>query len=71
MGAGLNTKEVYKYQRRQPEKTLLFRIIETYWPLFIKEQARVNKKLPLFIHQELWPFHVSVEAFARVARGDE
>lgn len=52
MVAALNTTQVYKYQRRQPKKTLLYRMIEAYWPLFIKEQARVNKKLPLFIHQE-------------------
>jgi hypothetical protein len=52
MIAGLTTKEAYRYQRHQPEKTLLYRTIETYWPHFIVEQAKVGKKLPLFIHQE-------------------
>jgi hypothetical protein len=47
-----NTNDAYAYQRRQPEKTLLYRTIETYWPMFVIEQARVGKKLPLFIHQE-------------------
>jgi hypothetical protein len=42
----------HAYQRRRPEKTLLYRTIEAYWPLFVVEQARVGKKLPLFIHQE-------------------
>src|SRR3989344_2925108 len=30
MAAELNTKEIYKYQRRQPENSLLHRTIETY-----------------------------------------
>ncbi len=52
MAAGLTTKEAYRYQRHQPAKTLLYRTIETYWPRFIVEQAKVGIKLPLFIHQE-------------------
>src|SRR3989344_322098 len=52
MVAVRNSIQTYKYQRRQPEKTLLYRTIESHWPLFIQERARVNKKLPLFIHQE-------------------
>jgi hypothetical protein len=47
-----NTSDAYTYQRRQSEKSFLYRTIETYWPLFVTEQARVGKKLPLFIHQE-------------------
>ena len=47
-----NTNDAYVYQRRQPEKTLLYRTIETYWPMFVIEQARVGKRLPLFIYQE-------------------
>lgn len=52
MAAVFNIKQTCKYQRRQPEKSLLYRTIETYWPILVTEQARVNKKFPLFIHQE-------------------
>lgn len=46
----------YTYKRHRPEETVLYRAVETYWPLFVKEQARVGKKLPLFIHREFEEF---------------
>ena len=44
------------YQRRRPERSLLYRTVQTYWPIFVKEQKRVGKTLPLFIHDEFQNF---------------
>jgi hypothetical protein len=52
MPSARNTNDAYAYQRRRPEKALRYRTIETYWPMFVIEQARVGKKLPHFIHKE-------------------
>jgi len=51
-------KQVYpvKYQRRRPELNLFYRTVETYWPIFIREQKRVSKTLPLFIQDEFEKF---------------
>jgi hypothetical protein len=32
------------YERHRPEQGLFYRIIETYWPIFVREQARVEKR---------------------------
>ena len=46
--AGSRDKEtgVYRYQRHQPEKTLLYRIIEHYYPEFIAYLAKQGPVLP-------------------------
>ncbi len=45
-----------KYQRRQPEQNLLYRIVQTYWPIFVHEQKRIGKILPLFVQDEFYNF---------------
>jgi len=51
-------KQIYpeKYQRRRPELNLLYRTVETYWPIFINEQKKVGKTCPLFIQDEFSKF---------------
>jgi hypothetical protein len=41
-----------KYHRRHPESGLLFRVVETYWPMFLREQERVGRNIPAFIKDE-------------------
>lgn len=41
-----------KYSRRHPEEGLLYRIVEAYWPLFLREQERVGRNIPIFIKDE-------------------
>ena len=40
------------YTRHRPEKNLLYRTVQTYWPLFLKEQSRLGKSIPHFIRDE-------------------
>ena len=41
-----------KYSRRHPEQGLLYRTVETYWPLFLREQEKVGRSIPIFIKDE-------------------
>lgn len=41
-----------KYERRHPEGGLLHRVIDTYWPIFLQEQERVGRNVPVFIKDE-------------------
>jgi hypothetical protein len=41
-----------RYQRHRPEESLVYRTIETYWPVFLNEKRRVGKILPPYIHDE-------------------
>ena len=45
-----------KYQRHHPENNLVYRTVQTYWPLFLQEQKKVGKTFPHFIHDELEDF---------------
>lgn len=51
-------KQIYptKYQRHHPENNLLYRTVQTYWPVFVREQKKAGKTLPLFIHDEFEKF---------------
>lgn len=42
----------FQYQRRRPEESLLYRTIQTYWPIFLKEQEKAGKYIPHFINDE-------------------
>ncbi len=42
--------------RHYPERGLVYRTVETYWPIFLQEQARVGKTLPIFIRDEFEKF---------------
>ncbi len=44
------------YKRRLPQEGLFYRLVETYWPIFLREQARVGKTLPIFIRDEFEKF---------------
>jgi len=51
-----NNTLLARYSRHRPEKGLLYRTVETYWPIFLREQARVGKTLPIFIREEFEKF---------------
>ena len=44
------------YQRHQPETETLYRTMQSYWPVFVREQSRVGKTIPKFIHDEFQKF---------------
>ncbi len=52
MSAVQNNAFKANYSRRHPERGLLYRTVETYWPIFLQEQQRVGKTLPIFIKDE-------------------
>lgn len=54
--AALNNTLTGLKSRHHPERGLLYRTIETYWPIFLREQARVGKTLPIFIKDEFEKF---------------
>lgn len=41
-----------KYSRRHPEQGLLYRTVEAYWPMFLREQEKVGRNIPIFIKDE-------------------
>jgi len=41
-----------RYQRHQPEKTLLYRIVEQHYPAFLAHQEAEGKTLPDYVQQE-------------------
>ena len=41
-----------KYLRRHPEQGLLYRTVEAYWPIFLREQEKVGRNIPIFIKDE-------------------
>ena len=40
------------YQRHQPEKTLLYQIIEKHYPLFVTHMAQPDRPLPDYVQRE-------------------
>ena len=56
MAAAVNNALTAKYLRHRPEQGLLYRTVETYWPLFLREQERVGRSLPIFIKDEFEKF---------------
>ena len=42
----------FSYERHQPEATLLYQIIEEYWPCFQTELDRQGNSLPHFVANE-------------------
>ncbi len=55
------------YSRHHPERGLLYRTVETYWPIFLREQERVGRQLPIFIKDEFEKFlHCGIAEFGFV-----
>ena len=52
MAAAVNNALIVKCRRRHPERDLLYRVVQTYWPLFLQEQERTGKTIPIFIKDE-------------------
>ena len=52
--AGCRNKEngAYRYQRHQPENTLLYRIVERYYPEFTAYLAEQGASLPRYVERE-------------------
>lgn len=42
----------FKYERHQPEGTLLYKIIEEHYPLFVSHLAEQGRVLPTYVQQE-------------------
>ena len=42
----------YRYQRHQPEKTLLCQLVSIYYPAFTEYLAREGKLLPDYVQRE-------------------
>jgi len=42
----------YRYQRHQPEKTLLYQPVSSYYSAFTKYLAREGKLLPNYVQRE-------------------
>ncbi len=42
----------YRYQRHQPEHTLLYQIVEQHYPLFVTHIARQGRPLPGYVQRE-------------------
>ena len=41
-----------RYQRHRPEQTLLYRIVEEYYPAFAGHLAEQGRQLPDYVHRE-------------------
>ncbi len=52
MAIAHNIKNPVSYRRRHPEKSLLYRTVETYWPVFRKSQEKSGRNFPNFIKEE-------------------
>ena len=42
----------YTYQRHQPEQTLFYQLIETYYPKFLSYLENHGRSLPNYVHEE-------------------
>ena len=40
------------YERHRPEATLLYELVEQYYPVFLEHVERDGRGLPNFVHQE-------------------
>ena len=45
-----------RYQRHQPEQTLLYQLVEKYYPAFLQHQAAEGRSLPAHVQQEFSDF---------------
>jgi len=45
-----------RYQRHQPEQTLLYQLVDKYYPAFLQHQAAEGRSLPDFVQQEFTDF---------------
>ena len=41
-----------RYRRRRPEQTLLYQLVEQYYPVFAERLRREGRCLPVFVHRE-------------------
>lgn len=46
------SSDVGNYQRHRPEKTLLYRIVEEYYPAFAMYVSTQDRELPGYAHRE-------------------
>ncbi len=57
------------YQRRQPEKTVLYQCIQEHLPAFLSQAAAADRPVPRFVQKELEAYlrcGLLEEGFARV-----
>ena len=45
-------RDAGRYQRHRPEQTLLYRIVDEYYPAFTAHLAEQDKDLPDYVHRE-------------------
>ena len=46
----------HQYRRYRPENTLLYRVVEQYYPEFAELMRRQGRQLPTFVHREFVDF---------------
>lgn len=49
-------EDVGRYQRHRPEQTLLYQIVDEYYPAFAALMAGQGKELPGYVQRELEEF---------------
>jgi len=55
LSAGMNASAgAPGYERHRPEKTLLYQLVEQYYPAFVTQLADEGKLLPDYVHQEFY-----------------
>jgi ribosomal protein S27E len=50
---GARGEGVLRYERHQPEQTLLYQIIEKYYPQFLAHMVQQDTGLPMYVRSEL------------------
>lgn len=49
-------KTVWRYQRRRPERTLLYQLVAKHYPRFIEPLADQGRSLPDYVRREFEDF---------------
>ncbi len=52
LGGQAASEPAARYQRHQPEKTLLYRIVELYYPAFLAQLDAEGRVLPDYVQRE-------------------
>ena len=56
MARKANVRKVKDYERRRPERTLLYQLIEEYYPRFLELLATQGRSLPEYVQSEFEDF---------------
>lgn len=48
-GPALDSTHHFSYLRHRPERSQIYQVIETYWPIVLKQQIKTDKAVPIKI----------------------